>query len=107
MSYRMYSIAALFSFRQRQDAPEALETLSSVAHEEEFDMYLLSYNRVDPPRVVLTKCFIQQKRYNICIQEVKQTILKGHITLKHFTNVERAWRPRHLPKMARVAAGKF
>ena len=103
----MSSIAAFFSFWQRQDAPEALETFSSVVHEEELDMNLSSYNRVDPPRVVLTKGFIQQKRYNVCFQEVKQPILKGHITLKHFTNFERAWRPRHLPKMARVAAGKF
>ena len=67
------------------------------------------YNRVDPPRIVLTKGFIQEKRYNIkvCSQEVKQTISKGHIRLKHFSNIERAWRPRHLPKVARVAAGKF
>lgn len=103
----MSPIAAFFSFWRRQDAPEALEALSSVVHEEELDTYFSSYNRVDPPRIVLTKGFIQQKRYNIYIQEVKQTILKGHITLKHFTYIERAWRPWHLPKVARVAAGKF
>ena len=61
------------------------------------------YNRVDPPRIVLIRDFIQQKRYNICIQEVKQTISKGHIRLKNFTNIEM----RHLPKVARLAAGKF
>ena len=66
-------------------------------------------NQVDPPRIVVTKGFIQQKRCNMCIQELKPTISKGHITLKHFTNIEKAWRPRHLPKAARtrVAAGKL
>ena len=64
-------------------------------------------NKVDTPRIVLNKGFIEQKRCNMCILELKPTILKGHISLQRFSNIERAWRPWHLPKAARVAAGKF